>query len=182
MEVFSMDDWNVIVPVIKPESWVYVTPELQYAKHADDVNPYANRVVISYVFEHGLVHPLPLQGYNFTGCALTGTCRHNQTDSAYWIKRVESGDLDWKQDLLDFLSPKRAIASQLPPVDIAIYNRGTWGDLPAERSKQVFPLLYEYSGGTNGQCFYRTTVVPEKRIAEMDYVRADTLVSGCSFF
>jgi hypothetical protein len=173
-------------PGKRAESWMYVTPELQLAsKHTnatDDDKQYANQVVISFVLEYGHINPLPLQGYNFTGCALTGTCRQTAADSAYWIKRAESGDVDWSQDLPEFLSLNGAFTSLLPPVDIAMYNRGIWGDMPAERSKQVLPLLYNYSGGTNGQCFYRTTMVPLKRKAELEYVRSDTLASGCSFF
>jgi hypothetical protein len=170
-------------PGQRVECMLYVTPELPFAsERADDVNQYAKRVVISFNFEKGLQVPAPIIGFNFTGCALTGTCRHNQADSAYWTNRSEAGDLDWQQDLPEFLSPNGAFASQLPPVDIAIYNRGLWGEMPAERSKQVLPLLYNYSGGAKGQCFYRTTVHLEKRVSEMNYVRADTLTSGCSFF
>jgi hypothetical protein len=169
-------------PGNKAESWMYVTPNLKSAKRASAVNKYANRVVISFNFERGWFELEPLQGYNFTGCSVTGTCRHDQTASKYWNKRLDSGDVDWTQDLLDFLSPNRSIASQLPPVDIVMYNRGVWGEMSAERSKQVLPLLYNYSGGANGQCFYRTTIMANKRNAEMDYVRGDTLTSGCNFF
>jgi hypothetical protein len=186
-------------PGHRSENWIYVTPELLFAsKHVDGINEYpnltfdgvdqytnrtfdgddqyANRIVISFNFERGTTGPWPLYGFNSTGCALTGTCRHSQTDAAYWMARFNSGT-DWSQDLLDFLSPNRFIASQLPPVDIAIYNRGLWNTMEAERSKQVLPLLYSYSGGANGRCFYRTTVNPDRRAPEMEYVRADTLAS-----
>jgi hypothetical protein len=170
-------------PGHRVENWMYVTPELQLSSiHTDDLNPYANRIVISFFFEKGRNETVPLVGFDFTGCALTGTCRHSPTDSVYLINRFESGGLDWQQDLLDFLSPNGAAKSQLPPVDYAIYNRAIWGDMLPERSKHVLPLLYNYSGGTNGRCFYRTTVMRRKRNPEMQYVRADTLASGCSFF
>jgi hypothetical protein len=165
------------------ENWMYVTPELKIASnHANADDKFANRVVISVNVEKGWLKADPLHGFNYSGCAVTGTCRYNQTDSKYWKDRVWAGDVDWKQDLLDFLSPNRAIASQLPPVDIVMYNRGIWGILPPERSQQIFPLLYNYSGRDSGQCFFRTTVSAQKRGSEIEYVRSHALASNCSFF
>jgi hypothetical protein len=165
------------------ENWMYVTPELDFAsKPPDGGNEFANVVVITMNSERGWEQAAPIQGFDFRGCAMTGTCRYNQTDIMYWRERAVSGDLDWTQDLLDFLSADGALASQLPPVDIVMYNRGLWGLLPEERSKKVFPLLYNHSGRAKGQCFYRTTVSAKVRVPEIEYVRDHTLAGQCSFF
>jgi hypothetical protein len=165
------------------ENWVYVTPKLEFAlKRANEDNEYANMIVISMNSEKGKRRAVSLRGFNYSGCFMTGTCRFNQTDIIYWKKRVMSGDLDWTQDLLDFFSPDGSLVSQLPPVDIVMYNRGLWGVLTKARSRRVFPLLYNYSGRANRQCFYRTTVSAKAREPEIGYVRAHALEGQCSFF
>jgi hypothetical protein len=69
------------------------------------------------------------------------------------------------------------LRQQLPPVDIAIYNRGYWG-LP----RAIFPDLYDFSQGEKGRCFFRTTTAGKGMLEhERTHVHDAAWRAGCGF-
>jgi hypothetical protein len=76
----------------------------------------------------------------------------------------------------------QAVCQQLPPVDIAIYNRGYWGELPRERAYEIMPALYDFSQGAKGRCFFKTTTGGQHMLeGERSHVRDAAWMAGCGF-
>ena len=141
-----------------------------------------SRVKISFINEIGWgENPFPVHGWNFTGCSYDGTCRTSQNKSEDLLKLSEHGAWDWNGILQDVVNG--TIQAFLPAIDIAIYNRGLWGVLNADRAERIMPLLHNLVG--DGQCFYRTsTAAPIKPQnlgdLEMQRMAGATFHAGCS--
>jgi hypothetical protein len=97
------------------------------------------------------------------------------------FQRAVDGDFDWNEPLYEALNG--TLRSILPPVDIAIYNRGLWGILGKERAQVTMPVLREFVG--EGRCFYRTiTAAPcyyDRNLPnrEMMTMKEATFKAGC---
>jgi hypothetical protein len=144
--------------------------------------------IISFFFESGWVsHPRPIKGFNFTGCALTGSCRYNETVANE--KRVNSynGTYNFYQPLGDALERNGSLWQVIPPVDVSIYNRGLWGALTTEQATRYMPLFRDLtSQKQNGQCFFKSTTGSARTSAmsfqhEQTTLRHITRNAGCSF-
>jgi hypothetical protein len=141
-------------------------------------------IKMSYISEVGWGEtPDPVHGWNFTDCSKKGTCRSSTEDSDRLFARAKAHDWDWNEPLYQALNGTLPIL--LPDVDIAIYNRGHWGALTAERAETIMPLLHEWAGN-DGRCFYRTTTASPKsnsllREPETGYIKESTLKAGCGY-
>jgi hypothetical protein len=151
------------------------------------------RTTISFFFESGWGdQPRPIKGFNFTGCALTGTCRYNETLAKERKKQAYRGTYNFYQPLGDALERNGALWQVIPPVDVSIYNRGLWGALTTEQATRYMPLFRELTsqrhdgGRTPGQCFFKSTTGSDRTSAaslkhEQTTLRNITLQAGCSF-
>jgi hypothetical protein len=167
-------------------------PAVENELYASKPGPGGERIIMSHLNEVGWGTDMdPLKGYNWTNCALNGTCRLSREQVQAYDVRASNKTYDWAQDFVEALSPDNGTLRQmLPPVDIAIYNRGLWGKLEAERAERLFPRLYEWAGNGNGRCFYRSTTrkaertetIPDPLHAhEIGALRNIAYSSGCSF-
>jgi len=146
----------------------------------------ADRVILSNVQENGWgANPVPTKGFNFTGCAWEGSCRRPENVTKHFVERAEAGDFDFFEPLPQALAKDGALQRLLPPANITIYNRGLWGLLTKEKSDTLFPLLYDFAGGREGRCFYRTTTASPRsektNPAEQGFIRRSVFEAGCSF-
>jgi hypothetical protein len=67
-------------------------------------------------------------------------------------------------------------------VDIVIYNRGYWGLLSQPLADKLMPVLYDFSQGAKGRCFFNTATAQEDTLeAERFYVRDAAWSAGCGF-
>jgi hypothetical protein len=158
------------------------TKPIENALYVSEEFDTGSRVKISYISEIGWgVDPTPVHGWNFTDCAFEGKCRTTKDDSEMLFQRAVDGDFDWNEPLYEALNG--TLRSILPPVDIAIYNRGLWGILGKERAQVTMPVLREFVG--EGRCFYRTiTAAPcyyDRNLPnrEMMTMKEATFKAGC---
>lgn len=167
------------------ENELYVSPPIPKSMVDDGTE---QRFILSNIQETGRAYrPTPIKGFNFTGCAFTGTCRRSHNLTQELLQRAEHNDFDFSQPLAAALYEDGVLRQHLPPVNVSIYNRGLWGALPRENSAKILPRLYNFTGREHGRCFYRsTTASPQSgeqkiRTIEDGYVRQDTFDAGCSF-
>jgi hypothetical protein len=141
--------------------------------------------VLSNIQENGWGHdPIPIKGFEFIGCAFTGTCRRPQNTTEHFVRRAENNEFDFIEPLPQALNVSGVLRTQLPPVNITIYNRGHWGVLSKDMAETILPLLYDFAGGELGRCFYRTTTASPKSDlytqAENGYIQDAAFHSDCS--
>jgi hypothetical protein len=146
------------------------------------------RTAISFFFESGWGdHPRPIKGFNFTGCALTGTCRSNETAANERKDKAYNGTYNFYQPLGDALEKNGSLWQVIPPVDVSIYNRGLWGTLTTEQANRYMPLFRALtSQRQNGRCFFKSTTGSDRTSGrsfqhEQTTLRNITLQAGCSF-
>jgi len=175
------------------ENNLYVSPVIDDANNNnnnnnnnnDDPMDTSNKLVLSYVKENGFGKPLPLIGWNFTGCAYTGTCTYPDELADRREAMALNASLDFSQPLTLALNESNGILrSLLPPVDVAIYNRGLWGPLQPEIAATVLPQLYTFSGGDRGKCYYRTTTgkLKDTLPRERNELRSSVIFkAGCGY-
>ena len=149
---------------------------------SDSQSPHG-RVAISNIKEDGWgASPRDMAGFNFTDCAYNATCRYSVAEYRANMERAQNFDVDWRQNFTTAVAPGGVFSQQLPPVDIALYNRGLWGTLTQEQAKERLPLLRNLA---QERCFYRTTTgsprSPNIRPKEMSFVKDETLAAGCEF-
>jgi hypothetical protein len=158
--------------------------------YASKPGPAGERTIMSFLYELGWNKDVkPLKGFAFTNCALNGTCRLSREQIQVYGTRAANNSFDWQQDFVEALHPKNGTLRELlPKVDIAIYNRGLWGRLEAERATRLFPRLYDWAGNGNGRCFYKTTtgtaettIIPPDYAHEIGAIRNIAYTAGCSF-
>jgi hypothetical protein len=82
---------------------------------------------------------------------------------------------------------QNSLKKVLPPVNIGIYNKGLWGRVSKETLDRVMPALYNFTGGEQGRCFFRSTTGSPKslkrNLEEHERGLVQTLAHrhGCSF-
>ena len=141
-------------------------------------------ITLSFTQETGWDYvPRPLQGFHFTHCGRTGSCRRTWNDTAEALHRAYvERSYDWNQSLTDALRTG-LIQKELPPIDIALYNRGLWNKLPVPAAQELMPLLRNVS---RVGCFYKTTTgsqrTPPRWKHEREQLRPVVQESGCGWY
>jgi hypothetical protein len=179
---------------LRTENFVYATSKRAMEPAASNHKATSNgRTVLSFLSESGWNKDIrPLHGYNLTGCAFNGTCRMTEDIMSELMVRLNNRSYDWSQQFPAAIDPKQngILLESLPPTDIAIYNRGLWGQLDASRAATIFPLLYQWTAGSSqgGRCFYKSTTGSSRRTSkalhqhEIGDIREATMSAGCQFF
>jgi len=151
-----------------------------YSSSADP----ANRITLSFVEELGWINtPEPIHGFDFTGCAFNGTCEYSDDLFEERIQRHANLSYDFSQPFVDAIGPDGVLRQKIPPVDIALYNRGIWAPLEEEHMSNISKNLYDFSGREHGQCFYRATTGRFDVTLEHERkkVRQEAWRAGCSY-
>jgi len=132
--------------------------------------------------------PAPLNLFSFNNCSYDGSCRHSKEYNDELIARAYNKGWDWSAPL------KKALNSTLRrdfgDVDITIYNRGLWNQIKGPTLAELMPLFYDWTGGTEGRCFYRSTTGSTRTrqkghmIAdrERDRLFDETIKAGCGYW
>jgi hypothetical protein len=128
----------------------------------------------------------PLNGFYFTDCSLQENCTLNVDEQKNVERLARKGQYDFRQHFPEAISPKNGlIRNMFPTVDYAFYNRGIWGRLDPERSKQVFSLMHQWVGDGNGRCFFTATTASSVEASihayEREQIRPHAHRSGCSY-
>lgn len=145
--------------------------------------------VLSFNFELGWGDsPVPLQGFNFTNCSRTGTCRTSVERMAQYENRSLEHDFDWQQTFPEAIDKGGMLRTLLPKPDITLYNRGIWGLLEDARAQKILPVLYDWVGGDQGgRCYYKSTTGAYNSLQvgylqhERRWIRLRTHQAGCSY-
>jgi len=156
-----------------------------YASPVTATSPKEKQFLLSFTSESGWADtPTPIRGFNFTGCAYNGSC--NYTDELFeerW-QRLKNESYDFNEPFVDAISPTGMFRKNLPPVDIAQYNRGLWGALNnPEKVEKIAQNLYDFTGKEKGRCFFRSTTGRFSKTmgVERGHVKDLTLKSGCGY-
>ena len=163
------------------------TENLLYASQPDENG---HRITLSVMQERGWTNMiLPIRGYHFTGCSFNESCQLTDAVQDAWFDRLRNSSFDYNQtfpEAIDF--EHGALRHVLPPVSIAIYNRGLWGPLAPDRAKQIFPAMFNWTGGSAGRCFYKSTTASgrytEDNLREHETqrsIRNEAVHAGCAF-
>ena len=143
------------------------------------------RIILSFSGEAGWANtPDPVHGFDFTGCGKDGTCNYTDELWASRLERHRNMSYDFSEPFEDAIGPNGCLRKQLPPVDIALYNRGLWGVLGNEtKNKILFDNLHTFSKGEQGRCFFRSTTgrLDKTLTTERDKVRKVALGAGCGY-
>mmetsp|Transcript_54121 Transcript_54121/g.114988 ORF Transcript_54121/g.114988 Transcript_54121/m.114988 type:complete len:460 (-) Transcript_54121:207-1586(-) len=168
------------------ENMKYVT-----AEGKNDLND-GGRVTFSYAMESGWEGSEYFSpGWNFTGCAFTGTCRYTPEQYEEKIKLDETRSFDWNYTkITDALQKGSSFAEQHLGTNYVLYNRGLWGRINQNTVKDVMELMYNFTGGKESmanRCFFRSTTGCERTrsngINNYEYttVRRATYDGGCEY-
>ena len=106
-----------------------------------------------------------ISGWKRSFCSRSGTC--NMTDE-WWATARAKGEKGHFDFVWDFENATEAVLEAMggmaPGVDIALYNRGVWGELPAnyEHTQRVMRGLHRMTKanarhGNGGKCFWKGT-------------------------
>jgi len=145
------------------------------------------RTNVSFFFEDGWGDdPRPIRGFNFTDCAPSGSCLHNNAVVQTKKQRASQLSYNWEQPLGDALERNGSLRELVPPVDVSIYNRGLWGQLTTAQTQRYMPLFRDLTAARSGRCFFKSTTgserMSEKSLAhEQGFVKNETTKAGCSF-
>jgi hypothetical protein len=162
------------------------TEFIHYASEIKDEEH--GKVQLTHINEIGwYLEPEPLKVLKFTGCSLNGTCRITQKDSEKMLQRSGNQEWDWSLPLKDALNS--TLKEMLPDVDIVVYNRGMWNEMTTKMTQELMPLFYEWSGGDNGRCFYKSSTQSPRSFdrhymrpkQEWDRVFVQTMLAGCMY-
>ena len=153
------------------------------------------RTVLTYVQELGWGNnPDPLEGWNFTGCAFSASCRFSEE---MWLANkgnFDTGTFDrHDKTVAEAVGANGYLRALLPRVDYALYNRGLWGALPKDVSDKTMKALFDWTGGkqarTSGsRCFFRSTTACERAREnklgkhERLTIKKSAFAAGCEFF
>ena len=160
------------------ENYVYASPLADNSTAAK-----AQQIVLSFVNEIGWGNdPTPIHGFNFTGCAFEGTCNFTDEMAEERLQRHVNGSYDFSEPFVEAIGPQGVLRQVLPPVDVAFYNRGIWGVLSdTNKNQNITQNLYEFSGGDQGRCFFRTSTGRFQPDHERGHVRKSFLDAGCGY-
>jgi hypothetical protein len=157
--------------------------------HQGDTNndiDYSRRILFSHVKENGWGDPpRNVSGFSFTKCGASGSCRRDQNTTNFMLERAMEGVFEWNEPLASAL--QNSLKRILPPVSIGIYNKGLWGAVSKETLDRVMPALYNFTGGEDGRCFFRSTTGSAKSLKanleehERGLVQSLTHQHGCNF-
>jgi len=170
-----------------------------YASAPDPPTGGNQRVLMSYFGEFGWGDaPRPIMGFEFAGCSYNGTCRRDDSVLGAIRDRMARDDYDFDEPLEDALDPEKGgfLTRIAPPVDIAVYNRGVWGQLPVERAEKVLGLLRNWvtrsssspsgnNNGRDGRCIFKTTASSSRSVAnehDQTVLRQAAYDASCSVF
>ena len=168
----------------------------KYITANDDTNDSndetTQRVTISYTNEKGWEGSESFSpGWNFTGCAISGTCRY--TSEQYKEKAQLQNDhrFDWNYTTIkDALQEGSLFTKQHLNTNYVLYNRGLWGKMNKNTVNQVMALMYNMTGGNDSmtnRCFFRSTTGCDRTMNndihsyEYSTVRRATHDAGCEF-
>jgi hypothetical protein len=106
-------------------------------------------IVLSYAYEAGWGNaPRPLQGYYYTNCSYTGSCRKTKKMMRELANRSLAKDFDWQQSFPEAIGKNGTLRTVLPRrPDYLFYNRGVWGRLSEARAKLIMPALRDWVAG-----------------------------------
>ncbi|CAB9513509.1 expressed unknown protein [Seminavis robusta] len=159
------------------ENYIYVAPAIYSTANK-------TRPILSYQQELGWANnPTPIHGFHYTGCAFKGMCQFTSAMARERLIRANRNEFDFEQDFIEAIGPNGVLRRELPPVDIAIYNRGYWGALEKERAEKIMPNLHSFSQGENGRCFFKTSTGGHDWVLEPErtHVQDATWSNGCGF-
>ena len=158
-----------------------------YASQPDGKN---ERAVLSLFLERGWGDNMdPIRGHSFIGCGFNESCRLSETLQDTTLDRARHGSYDYNQSFPEAIDPEHgALRHIIPPVNIAIYNRGLWGALDPGRAALIFPAMFNWTGGAAGRCFFKSTTA-SGRPSDRDLhqyetqpaIRTVAVNAGCSF-
>lgn len=119
-------------------------------------------------------------GWNFTGCAHTGSCRYTQEEYDKKLKQVKDKEYDWNiTAIVDAFGPEGGIFhEQHPDPHYVFYNRGLWGNIQQDKAEKMMALLYNY---TSKRCFYRSTTGSERTRQDQINEHEDTVVRRTAY-
>ncbi|KAL7462479.1 hypothetical protein ACHAXS_002863 [Conticribra weissflogii] len=164
-----------------------------------------NRTKLSFTFEYGKVGREALSpGWNFTGCAYSGSCRYTPEQYAENMRLCAKGDnFDWNHpSIIDAFGgnnglKKTVFLDQYSDVNYVFYNRGLWGTIQEDIARKVMGLLRNVTNDGNSQkdgefdkdhrCFFRSTTGSERTKRngldgwEFGPIRIATFQAGCEF-
>lgn len=160
------------------ENYFYASPP----KRQEDGDE--RRVFLSYNSELGWhANPLNIHGFTYTGCAFSGTCNYTNDLAKQRIERATRLDFDFSQPLETAIGPNGVLRQVLPPVNISLYNRGLWGVVDKEKANRIMPLLHDFSQGSKGRCYFRSSTGRFEGIRqhELQVMMEATAKAGCGF-
>jgi hypothetical protein len=125
----SMENYHYVAPLsLMPHSTS--TSKIQHDK--DDANK-DKRFMLSFIQQLGWINdPQPTRGLNCTNCAYNGNCGVSDALADEWVKWAFRDDFYFSQPFEDAFRHGGRLQQHLPPVDVAIYNKGYWGELSQE--------------------------------------------------
>eukprot|EP00569_Conticribra_weissflogii_P013244 CAMPEP_0171381856 /NCGR_PEP_ID=MMETSP0879-20121228/32823_1 /TAXON_ID=67004 /ORGANISM="Thalassiosira weissflogii, Strain CCMP1336" /LENGTH=470 /DNA_ID=CAMNT_0011893447 /DNA_START=89 /DNA_END=1498 /DNA_ORIENTATION=- len=165
-----------------------------------------NRTKLSFTFESGKIGRESLSpGWNFTGCAYTGSCRYTPEQYAENMQLcAEGNNFDWNYPSIieafggDTGLKKTAFLEQHSDANYVFYNRGSWGKIEEDKARKVLGLLRNMTINDrnipndgefdkNHRCFFRSTTGSERTKRngldgwEFGPIRIATSQAGCEF-
>ena len=163
------------------------TENMLYASKLDENG---HRIVLSIMQERGWINNvLPIRGYGFTGCSFNESCRLTDAMQNTMYDRLRNESYDYSQSFPEAIDADNGVLRHVvPPVNIAIYNRGLWGKLAPERAQRIFPALFNWTGGTSGRCLFKSTTASGRDTDQhllqhenQPSIRNEAVNAGCSF-
>ena len=159
----------------------------QYISSKED-----GRTKLTFIGEYGWNGNEPFRGWNFSGCANTGTCRYSPESYQTNIDRHNNSDFDWDYpNISTAFESNTSFRKQYQKTNFIIYNRGLWGTLPDTKAETMMEAMHDMKGGKyaiSNRCFFRSTTGSdrsrEKNINSHEYrtVRNIALNAGCEYF
>lgn len=102
----------------------------------------------------------PMHWWKRENCSINSSCILSSTKWDQLKDRASKLDWDYIGDIIDITSEKGYISQQYPDIDIAIFNRGLWGNIEPKKLKRIMKNLYKLtSKNKNGKCFWKGTSV-----------------------
>ena len=161
--------------------------EYQYVSSEND-----GRTTLTLIGEFGQNGIEPFNGWNFTGCAYSGTCRYTPESYQTNVERHNKSDFDWDYPNIEtaFIS-NTTFRAQHQNTSYILYNRGLWGKLQGDKANIMMGAIRNMTSGdhaTPNRCFYRSTTASgtsrttEANGHEYEEVRPVVLSAGCEYF
>ena len=193
-----MEAWSTRGCKYEGENMQYVTAgdpilvtnsggSISEVNHTDNSNNnnhnWKGRTKVSFTFEAGWDEVgMFSSGWNYTGCALDGTCRYTQQQYENNIKRCDEEndvEMDWHYPSIiegfggnsssnsEENSTMTVFREQYAGVNYVFYNRGLWGHIPEQKANKMMSLLHDFvtprdhidsiNNNPKNRCFFKST-------------------------